>query len=97
KTAYEFSRDWSSDVCSSDLSSVTLGTYPELGLAAARKARDEQAALVARGLDPAHERRRAAIVSELTLAGAARSWDASRAGTVDRSEERRVGKGGRNL
>lgn len=64
-------------------SSVTLGSYPELGLAAARKARDEQAALVGRGLDPAHERRRAAIVSDLTLEAAARSWDASRAGTVD--------------
>lgn len=39
-------------------SSVKLGSFPAMGVADARRARDEQAALVARGLDPAIERRR---------------------------------------
>lgn len=62
---------------------IKLGEWPAMGIPDARRARDEQAALVARGLDPAHERRRTAELANVTLEGAARLWDASRAGQVD--------------
>lgn len=62
----------------------TLGAWPAMGIAAARQARDEAARLVASGLDPAAERKRAREGSGgQTFEQAARAWDAARAGIVD--------------
>lgn len=64
-------------------SSLTLGTFPAMSIQDARRARDQKATLLARGLDPAHEKRRAKTLNTLTFEDAARAWDAARAGIVD--------------
>lgn len=69
-------------------SSVMLGRFPLMGVSDARKARDGQAALVARGLDPAAERRRERSTERVTFEGTVRAWDAWRAGRVGASTRR---------
>lgn len=61
---------------------MTLGRYPDMGLARARAVRDEQAALVAAGKDPLAERQRPQLAS-LTLSSATKDWNDGRAGQVD--------------
>ena len=61
---------------------MVLGNYPAMGIADARRAREAQAALVARGLDPKLERQRAETMKGLTFEQAAEAWNAARARTV---------------
>lgn len=57
---------------------ISLGTYPEISLKEARILRDEQRALVAKGLDPREARRsaksEAAAASTNTFAAVANEW-----------------------
>lgn len=62
---------------------MVLGSYPAMGLAEARRARDVQAESLSKGFDPKLERRRADAMKGLTLRAAADAWDAARVRSVD--------------
>lgn len=65
---------------------LTIGRYPAVGLAAARKARDQARELLDAGLDPSGEKKRAkataAIAALDTFERAARAWHAERGTTL---------------
>src|SRR5690606_39763271 len=82
-----FSRDWSSDVCSSDLTADLRLAYVELG-----DPENKTFGLRAGRQELVFGEMR--LIGHLNWANTARSFDAVR-GT--RSEERRVGKEGRNV
>ncbi len=72
---------------------LALGTYPEVSLRDARKAKDDARDLLERGQDPAHERRleklKAKVATENTFEAVANEWfDARRTGWVDTYSER---------
>lgn len=57
---------------------LSFGAYPDISLAAARNARDEARSLIAKGVDPAEEKKRAARTekakAEHTFESVAREW-----------------------
>ena len=66
------------------VSTIKLGDYPATTIAEARAARLDAERIVARGLDPAIEQKRARVLSAApTLESVARAWDHARAGSVD--------------
>src|SRR3546814_15683266 len=85
--------DWSSDVCSSDLQSISnIYQYPLVRDARGRGLVDHRAALEAFEAEGARERVRLAGCHDMREAPAARRHRLEPAGAPARSEERRVGK-----
>src|SRR5207302_7281867 len=85
-----FSRDWSSDVCSSDLYSLTFVVRPQLGM--------QGTTLTDRARVVSHPSDEYDLVAanDTTSVDSAIFGAADLGVTISRSEERRVGKGGKS-
>jgi hypothetical protein len=53
---------------------ISLGTYPKIGLAKARRLHADARGLLARGIDPSAERRQRRAANAHTFESIARSW-----------------------